>query len=96
MSLRKVFRNFLIIFPFAGLLFIFSISTLTGCPILDRPLAFLGEDCQSYGIHWNNIVSPLGLLVMSWVVLGPAAWILFRIAETVHKYSRPDKEEDEP
>ena len=74
---------------------IFSISTLTGCPILDRPLAFLGEDCQSYGIHWNNIVSPLGLLVMSWIIIGPVAWILFRISETVHKRLKSGNEEGE-
>jgi len=88
MSLRKVFRNILIIFPFAGIGIVIALSAYSGCPILDSPFAFLGEECQTHGIHWNNFASPIGILSIFWIVIGPAIWIVFRILEVVYKLTK--------
>ena len=85
MSLRKVFKTILIIVPFAGVGIVIAISVYSGCPILDSPLAFLGEECQTNGIHWNNFAAPIGILSIAWVIIGPAIWIVFRISEKVFK-----------
>ena len=61
-----------------------SLSAYSGCPILDSPFAFLGDECQTNGIHWNNFASPIGILSLFWVIIGPTIWIIFRILEVVH------------
>jgi len=92
MSLRGVFRNVLIIFPFAGIGIVISLSAYSGCPILDSPFAFLGEDCQTYGVHWNNFASPIGILSIFWIIIGPVIWIVFRILEAVFKLIKSNEQ----
>ena len=84
MSKRKIFKKILIFFPFAGIGIVIIIMAYSGCPLLDSPFAFLGDECQTNGIHWNNIVAPIGTLSIFWIIIGPVIWFTFRILEGIY------------
>ena len=83
MSKRKLFKNILIIFPFIGIGIVVVITAYSGCEFLDSPFAFLGDECQTNGVHWNNIVAPIGTLSIFWIIIGPAIWFAFLFFERI-------------
>jgi hypothetical protein len=94
-SRRRVFGILIVVFPFIGLAIVFALSAYTGCDIQDRPFAFLGDDCYKHGTHWNEIAAPLGMLSLSWIIIGPAIWVAFLVIEKLTRLAKAAREKRE-